>query len=111
GIGAAPVFPNPKTGQLWEDVRRSFRKAVRTAGLHGLWVHDLRQSFITRAEGGHPGVGCDAHVGTQDPRGLRPRHVVDESDLRSAAGTLHQLGRVLDTVAEDAPEKRQSPTD
>src|SRR5215813_794360 len=32
-------------------------------------------------------------------------NVVDESDLRNAAGTLDQLGRVLDTVAEDAPEK------
>jgi hypothetical protein len=38
-------------------------------------------------------------------------NVVDESDLRSAVGTLDQLGRVLDTVAEEAPKKRQSPAE
>lgn len=38
-------------------------------------------------------------------------NVVDESDLRNAAGTLDQLGRVLDRVAEEAPEKCQSPAE
>jgi len=38
-------------------------------------------------------------------------NVVDESDLRNAARTLDQLGRVLDRVAEEAPEKRQSPAE
>ena len=43
---------------------------------------------------------------------LRARYnVVNESDLRIAVGTLDQLGRVLDTVAEKGPQKHQSPTD
>lgn len=49
GIGAAPVFPNPKTGRPWEDLRRPFGRAVRKAKLAGLWFHDLRRSFVTRA--------------------------------------------------------------
>jgi integrase len=49
GIGAAPVFPNPKTGQPWKDLRRPFRRTVRKVGLHGLRFHDLRRSFVTRA--------------------------------------------------------------
>jgi hypothetical protein len=37
-------------------------------------------------------------------------NVVDESDLRIAVGTLDELGRVLDTVPENGPQKHQSPT-
>jgi len=43
------VFRNPKTKTRWVDVKKRFQRAVKTSELHGLWFHDLRRSFITRA--------------------------------------------------------------
>jgi integrase len=43
------VFTNPKTGTAYQDLRKPFSQACKTAGLEGLWFHDLRRSFITRA--------------------------------------------------------------
>ncbi len=43
------VFRNPRTKTRWVDVKKRFLRAVKAAELHGLWFHDLRRSFITRA--------------------------------------------------------------
>ena len=43
------VFGNPRTKTRWVDVKKRFLGAVKAAELHGLWFHDLRRSFITRA--------------------------------------------------------------
>ena len=43
------VFVNPKTKTRWVDIKKRFRRAVKAADLDGLWFHDLRRSFITRA--------------------------------------------------------------
>ena len=42
------VFPNPKTGKPFTEVKNSFKKACRTVGIHDLRFHDLRHSFATR---------------------------------------------------------------
>ena len=108
GIGAAPVFANPKTGRPWEDLRRSFRAAVRKAKLHGLWFHDLRRSFVTRARK----AGGDAHVRTQDPRGLRSLQRRRRERPANRTRTLENHGRVLDTVtvSEGKTQKPRSLT-
>ena len=43
------VFVNPKTKTRRVDIKKSFRRAVAAAELPGLWFHELRRSFITRA--------------------------------------------------------------
>lgn len=86
GIGAAPVFPNPKTARPWEDLRRPFRRAVRKAGLHGLWFHDLRRSFVTRARKAGISESVVMRMSGHRTRAVFDRYnVVDESDLRIAA--------------------------
>jgi integrase len=112
GIGAAYVVPNPATGKPWQDLRKAFRRALEAAQLDGLWFHDLRRSFVTRARKAGISESVVMRMSGHRTRAVFDRYnVVDESDLRIAAGTLDQLGRVLDTVAEEAPEKRQSPAE
>ena len=110
GIGAAPVFPNPKTGRPWEDLRRSFRAALRKAKLHGLWFHDLRRSFVTRARKAGIPESVVMRMSGHRTRAVFDRYnVVDESDLRIAARTLENHGRVLGTVAVSEGKNTEAP--
>src|SRR5712664_309084 len=43
------VFTNPATEEAWKDIRKTFRRACKTAKLAGIWFHDLRRSFVTNA--------------------------------------------------------------
>jgi len=110
GVGAAPVFPNPKTGRPWEDLRRSFRAAVRKSKLHRLWFHDLRRSFVTRARKAGIPESVVMRMSGHKTRAVFDRYnVVDESDLRIAARTLENHGRVLDTVAVSEGKNTEAP--
>lgn len=42
------VFTNPKTGNPYTDIKRSFDTACRNAGIKDLRFHDLRHTFATR---------------------------------------------------------------
>jgi integrase len=43
------VFVNPATGRPWQDLQGAMERAREAAGLEGVWVHDLRRSFVTQA--------------------------------------------------------------
>jgi hypothetical protein len=43
------VVVNRRMKSRWVDIKKRFRRAVDEAELPGLWFHDLRRSFITRA--------------------------------------------------------------
>jgi len=110
GIGAAPVFPNPKTGKPWEDLRRSFGRAVHKAGLRGLWFHDLRRSFVTRARKAGIPESVVMRMSGHKTRAVFDRYnVVDESDLRIAARTLENHGRVWDAVTVSQGKNTEAP--
>jgi integrase len=104
------VFPNPKTGRPWEDLRRSFRRAVRKAELHRLWFHDLRRSFVTRARKAGIPESVVMRMSGHKTRAVFDRYnVVDEGDLRIAARTLENHGRVLDTVTVSEAKNTKAP--
>ena len=47
--GACPlVFPNPRTGKPYTDVKKSFKGACSDVGIDDLRFHDLRHTFATR---------------------------------------------------------------
>jgi integrase len=62
------VFVNPKKKTRWADIKKRFRRAVDAAELPGLWFHDLRRSFITRARSG---VSRHADERAPHARGVR----------------------------------------
>jgi hypothetical protein len=43
------VFVNPGTGRPYADIQGAVERARMAAGLEGVWVHDLRRSFVTLA--------------------------------------------------------------
>ncbi|MGO9830690.1 MAG: tyrosine-type recombinase/integrase [Myxococcaceae bacterium] len=112
GTSGAAVFPDPNTGAPWRDIRKAFRRAVAASKLEGLWFHDLRRSFVTRARK----LGISESV-VMRMSGHRTRAVFDrynivdvERDSREAVRVLEKVGCVFDTVAVSRLHKRQSPT-
>ena len=99
--GAGPVFLNPETRKPYQDVRKTFRRAVAEAGLRGLWFHDLRRSFVTRARKAGVPESVVMRMSGHKTRSVFDRYnCVDEGDLRRAvvALTSHD-GRSLDALS------------
>ncbi len=89
------VFVNPRTRTRWVDVKKRFRRAVEAAGLHGLWFHDLRRSFITRARRlGVPESVVMRMSGHRTRAVFERYNIVDTQDLRAAVRALESLGHV-----------------
>jgi len=45
------LFPNPRTGRPFKDVRKRFANAIQKAEIKGLRFHDLRHTFASRLVG------------------------------------------------------------
>jgi integrase len=83
------VFANPKTGGPWRDIRKTFHRACRAAKLKGLWFHDLRRSFVTRARRlGIPESVCMRMTGHRTRSVFERYNIISEDDLRTAVGKL-----------------------
>jgi integrase len=87
------VFVNPKTKTRRVDIKKSFRRAVAAAELPGLWFHDLRPSFITRARRVGVPESVVMRMSGHRTRAVFERYnVVDTQDLRAAVRALESLG-------------------
>ena len=47
GGGQEYVFVNPKTGRPYDDLKRSFKTALKRAGIEDFTFHDLRHTFAS----------------------------------------------------------------
>jgi integrase len=89
------VFVNPKTKTRRVDIKKQFRRAVAAAELHGLWFHDLRRSFVTRARRVGVPESVVMRMSGHRTRAVFERYnVVDTQDLRAAVRALESLGHV-----------------
>lgn len=100
------VFPSPKTGRRLIDVKTSFDKAKRKAGITGLRFHDLRHTAATRmADGGADAVTLAAIFGWSDVQmALRYTHSTDDAKRRAVENLVRPNGASDESVTN---EKRQ----
>jgi integrase len=95
GLGRASVFANPATGAAWVDLRKAFQRALEATKLEGLWFHDLRRSFVTRARKHRIPESVVMRMSGHRTRAVFDRYnVVDDEDLRAAVRALENPGHV-----------------
>ena len=74
-------------------MKKRFLRSVQAAELHGLWFHDLRRSFITRARRVGVPESVVMRMSGHRTRAVFERYnVVDTEDLRAAVRALESLG-------------------
>jgi len=79
------------------DIKNSLRRAVDAPELHGLWFHNLRRSFITRARRVGVPESVVMRMSGHRTRAVFERYnVVDTQDLWAAVRALESLGHVWD---------------
>lgn len=91
------VFPSPKTGARLNNIKRSFRHAVRDAGLEDFDFHDLRHTAAARmADAGADAFTLMKILGHSDIRmTARYTHATDAA-LRRAVENLDNSGKKSD---------------
>lgn len=103
------VFVNPATGRPWQDLQGALERARKAAGLDGVWVHDLRRSFVTLARrSGLPESVVARFSGHRTAAVFKRYNIVEEQDLKAAVQVLNRTrkaaeepsGQTLDTVDE-----------
>lgn len=86
------VFPSPKTGGRLDNVKRSFRRAVHTAGIEDFRFHDLRHTAATRMAD----AGADAFTLAK---------ILGHSDIRMTARYTHATDAAFRRAVENLDEK------
>lgn len=76
------VFPSPKTGGRLDNIKRSFRRAVKEAKIEDFWFHDLRHTAATRMAD----QGADAFTLAK---------ILGHSDIRMTARYTHATDSAL----------------
>jgi len=97
---------NPATGKPWQDIQGAMERARGGAGLAGVWVHDLRRSFVTLARrSGLPESVVARFSGHRTAAVFKRYNIVEEQDLKAAVQVLNQArkapeshGREMDAV-------------
>jgi integrase len=88
------VFVNPDTGKPWNDIYKVFRRTCERAGLAGIWVHDLRRSFVTDARKSGVPESVIMKLSGHRTRSVFDRYnIIDEGDLKEAVERMDQARR------------------
>jgi integrase len=99
------VFVNPGTGKPWQDMQGAVERARKAAGLEGIWVHDLRRSFVTLARrSGLPESVVARFSGHRTAAVFKRYNIVEEQDLKAAV-------EVLNRARKDANDRAASGRD
>jgi len=86
------VFVNPATGRPWQDVQGAAERARKKAGLEGVWVHDLRRSFVTLSRrSGLPESVVARFSGHRTAAVFKRYNIVEEQDLKAAVAVLNRV--------------------
>ena len=112
GLPRAPVFPNPATGEPWQDIRKMWNRARESSGLEGLWVHDLRRSFVTSARKAGVAESVVMKMSGHKTRAVFDRYnIVSDEDLRAGIVRLEKSRTVLGQCEESESQKtKKAPT-
>ena len=85
------VFVNPATGHPWRDLQGALERARKAAGLPGVWVHDLRRSFVTLARrSGLPESVVARFSGHRTASVFKRYNIIEEQDLKAAVQVLNR---------------------
>jgi integrase len=94
------VFVNPTTGKPWQDIQGAAERAREKAGLEGVWVHDLRRSFVTQARrSGLPESVVARFSGHRTPAVFKRYNIVEEQDLKAAVQVLNRVREAAKSAA------------
>jgi integrase len=85
------VFVNPATTRPYADIQGAVERARKAAGLDGIWVHDLRRSFVTLARrSGLPESVVARFSGHRTAAVFKRYNIVEEQDLKAAVQVLNR---------------------
>jgi len=85
--GGEFVFPNPTTGRPRQDIQGAVERARDASGLAGVWVHDLRRSFVTQARrSGLPESVVARFSGHRTPAVFKRYNIVEEIGRHLVSG-------------------------
>jgi len=102
------VFVNPATGRPYADIQGAAERAREAAGLHGVWVHDLRRSFVTLARrSGLPESVVARFSGHRTAAVFKRYNIVEEQDLKAAVQVLNRVHQ----AGASAPGPETAPVD
>lgn len=87
------VFPSPRTGERLIEIKRSFGRAMREAGIEDLRFHDLRHTAATRMADS----GADAFTLMK---------ILGHSDIRMTSRYTHATDSAIRKAVENLDKKR-----
>ena len=91
------VFVNPATGRPYADIQAAVERAREVAGLTGIWVHDLRRSFVTLARrSGLPESVVARFSGHRTAAVFKRYNIVEEQDLKAAVHVLDRARKAAE---------------
>jgi len=103
------VFVNPTAGMPWQDIRCGFRRACVTASLTGIWFHDLRRSFVTKARRAGVPESVVMRFSGHRTRAVFDRYNVVENDVVQEAMRRIEAAAAVDSADGGAPHVGRSP--
>jgi integrase len=124
-ISSPYVFPNPKTGRPYDTttIYDRFQIAVEAAGVkgsggEGVWLHDLRRSFVTQSRRrGVPERVIMTMTGHRTRAVFDRYNVVEDGDVDRALESIERgieaemtgrIGHDLDTVGDPTHIEKQA---